>query len=196
MVKNKKTSGVKPKTKKTEEVKDQAMPLNIIERAKGEKNLPKPQISNPHGGKPYTKEVFKLWLSLPDIFKGSPERIVELLGIQDDISKELLKIKSMTEFASEFGVIPQTLSGWRKDIEDDVDFMPAVKREMRKLTKNIMGALYRKTLEEGDAARVTIWMKIIEDWREQLGVEHSGTIGDGLSDKERESLKKLIAKNK
>ena len=183
------------KKKKKEKPPIENEDLSIIVRAKGEKNMSLTAYSR-ENGKKYTHEAFRMWLILPDQFKGLPERMTELLGINDEDSLELLKIKTMQAFAQEFGVIPQTLSRWRKEIESNDDFLKGVKGEMRKLTKNVMAALYRKVLEEGDGTRVMAWMKIVEDWREQLGVEMSGHVGDGLTPEERKALDDLIAKNK
>lgn len=189
----------KIKIKEVKKVIDDIKELSLIEKAKQEKNvsIDEHQRRNAKGeGRKYTKEVFKIWLTLPDQFKGAPERITDLLGLSDPIAIELLSIKNMTAFAEVFGVIPPTLSRWRSDIETDSDFAKDVKMQLRKVTRNVLGAFYRQALAEGDAPRVKLWLQYVEDWREQLGVEHSGKIGDGLDDEERNKLKALIAKNK
>jgi hypothetical protein len=190
--KDKKTSeasGVKKKLIAGDMSQDSTNVLSIIDQAKAERNTP------PGRKRIKQREVFKLWLSLPDQFKGAPERITALLGMTDPIALELLKIPTMIAFGAEFGIHPPTLSDWRREIEDHSDFLSDVKKEMRKTTRNILGALYRKTLEEGDAARVTAWMKIVEDWREQLGVQHSGEIST-LSDEKKAALDRLLEKNR
>lgn len=183
------------KTKEVKEVKNVASiatdlgELSILEEAKLEKNLGKGL------GKPKTKEVFKMWLVLPDVFRGMPERITELLGISDKMTLALLSIKTMDAFAEEFSIHAPTLSLWRKELENNSEFFMSVKKEFRKLTKNLIAAMYRKAIEEGDAARFTAWMKIVEDWKEQFGMEHSGSVGDGLSPEEKKALDDLLAKN-
>lgn len=190
-MKKKKTSHVKKKEKKVEEHVEE---LSLIDRARGEKNMSLTAYSHPDG-KQYTRKAFEMWMTLPDQFKGAPERITALLGINDPVLLELLKYPTMQSFAEEFGVIPATLSRWRGEMESGGDFLNDVKKEMRKLTRNVIGSLYRKMLEDGDATRAMAWMKIVEDWREQLGIEHSGDIGDGLSVEEKKALDHLLLKN-
>jgi hypothetical protein len=193
-MKRKKTSPVKKK----KEVPETREEISIIDKAKLEKELDisvqKAQQAKGES-RMATKEVFKMWCVLPDQFKGAPERITSLLGITDSVTLELLAIPTMQAFATEFGVIPPTLSRWRRDIETGSDYMTDVKRVFKPLTRNLIAALYRKAMEEGDAQRFTAWMKIVEDWREQLGIEHSGDIGEGLTEEERKAIDHLIAKN-
>jgi len=194
-MKKKKTLRSKKKIKKVKEPEEE---LSIIGKAKLEKELDiSVQKSQQAKGESRvaTKEVFKMWCVLPDQFKGAPERITQLLGITDSITLELLNIATMQQFAEEFGVMPPTLSRWRKDIETSNEYMTDVKRVFKPLTRNLIAALYRKAMEEGDAQRFTAWMKIVEDWREQLGIEHSGDIGEGLTEEERKAIDHLIAKN-
>lgn len=190
-MKNKKTSHPKTKPVKANVPKEEP---NLIERAMGEKDMPLTAYSRADGKK-YTRELFSLWCTLPDTFKGAPERITALLGITDEVTLKVLEISTMQQFASTFGVIPQTLSRWRREIETSSDYMDDVKRQMKPLTKNVMAALYRKLIEEGDGPRFTAWMKVVEGWREQLGIEHSGSVSDGLSDEEKKALDDLIKKN-
>ena len=179
--------------KKQKKDKQQEEEMTLIERAKGEKNMIKSTFSTEEGKK-YTHQLFNMWVTLPDQFKGMPERLTSLLGITDEVTLEVLKMTSMKAFAEEYGVIAQTLSRWRRELERSDDYLPQVKDHMKKLTKNLMAALYRKAMEEGDAPRFTAWMKIIEGWREQLGVETDIRVHN-LSDEERKKLDELISKN-
>ncbi len=182
---------IKNKNKKEEDKEE----LSLFDNAKKEKDIKAVEYAAHGKNKKYTKEIFKIWLTLPDQFKGTTERIIELLGITDTQTREILKIRSMGEFASEWNVAPQTLSRWRKEIEENSDFFADVKKQMRKLTRNVIGALYRKAIEEGDASRAKLWLQAIDDWREQLGVEHSGHVSN-LTDEEKGALDDLISKNK
>jgi len=185
--------------KKKKKVPEALVEESIIVRAKREKEQSVSEAKRKEAlgesSRPLTKDIFKMWCVLPDTFKGAPERITELLGITDSVTMELLKIKTMQQFADEFGVIPQTLSRWRKEVETSNDYLTEVKRTFKPLTKNLMAALYRKGLKEGDAQRMLAYMKIVEDWREQLGIEHSGTVGEGLSPEEKAALDNLLKKN-
>lgn len=168
--------------------------VSIIELAKRDKDLGRSEFSDSRKGKFYTREVFKMWLVLPDQFKGLPERAIQVLGITDLNSIELLKIQNMAQFAQEFRVVPCTLSRWRKEIEEADDFFSSVKRGLKTLTKNMLGSLYIRGMEHGDAARVMAWMKIVEDWREQIGLNYTER-SDGLTDEEKKALDELILKN-
>lgn len=189
------------KIKKVKEKKpEQSIEMTVLEQAKQEKKVSETTTAKSKQGagltsRPIAKQVFKIWCLLPDIFKGAPDRITEMLGYQDQTTLELLKIKNMQAFATEFGLNPPTLSKWRGEIENDDSYIDEVKKAFKPLTKNVMASLYRKVLEEGDGPRVVAYMKIIEGWREQLGIEHTGTIGDGLTPEERKALDELLAKN-
>lgn len=180
--------------KKQKKDKQQEKEMTIIDHAYHEKKMVRSTYANNQEGKKYTHKLFDMWVTLPDQFKGMPERLTLLLGITDEVTLEVLKLTSMKAFAEEFGVIPQTLSRWRRELEHSDDYLPQVKDHMKKLTKNLMAALYRKAMEEGDAPRFTAWMKIIEGWREQLGVETDIRVHN-LSDEERKKLDELISKN-
>lgn len=182
--------------KKKEEVEKPNEEVSMLDLARREKETPIEVYSKPDGsGRKYTREVFRTWCMLPDTFRGAPERITALLGITDATTLELLGIATMKQFSEEFGCSIYTLTNWRKDIETSSDYFSEVKKIFKPLTKNIVASLYRKAIEEGDAQRFSIWMKIIEDWREQLGIEHSGDIGDGLSVEEKKALDNLLLKN-
>jgi hypothetical protein len=141
-----------------------------------------------------TRAAFRAWLLKPRIFLGKGEHVLNLLGITDPETIELYKICSQTEFADKFGVGEPTLSHWKREMQNGNDFKD-FKMDMRELTKNVVGALYRTTLEHGDAPRVLAWMKIVEDWHEQFGMEHSGEMNSGLTDEEKTAIDHLLKKN-
>lgn len=183
----------KIKTKKNKAEEE----LTLIERAMREKDMSisEKKRSDANGdGRKHTHRLFNMWVTLPDQFKGMPERITSLLGITDEVTLEILKVTSMKQFAGEYGVNPASLSRWRHELERSDDYLPQVKDHMKKLTKNLMAAMYRKAMEEGDAPRFTAWMKIIEDWREQLGVQTDVRIHN-LSEEEKKKLDEIIKKN-
>lgn len=192
-MKNKKTVQVKKK-KKVEVNFDETK--SIIELAKLEEKAPPETYNKPDGsGRKYTRQVFALWCTLPDIFKGMPQRITELLGITDPVTLEVLAIKSMTDFAEIFKCSVNSLTRWRREVENDDNYFTEVKRQFKPLTRNLVAALYRKAIEEGDAQRFKVYMQIIEGWREQLGIDHSGSVVEGLTNEERGALDNLISKN-
>lgn len=142
------------------------------------------------------REAYQMWCMIPGTFLGMPDTLSEKMGLlEDEDHKFLLTIKTQTRFSEVFGVHPAHLIRWRNEfLKDNKDGLE-MKRYFKKFTKNILSALYRTALAEGDASRIKLWLQYAEDWRETLGMEHSGSITDGLSDEERESLDKLRIKN-
>lgn len=164
--------------------------MSLLEEVKLEKELWKQGNARPRA-----KEAFRLWLSLPAIFLGAPEQVISKLGIEEQDATDIMRIGTQRAFAELVGVKEPVLSEWKAEIMAESNSFALTKAFVQRLTKNMLGSLYRAALQEGDAARVKLWMQIVEGWREQMGVEHSGDIGGGLSDEERAALDKLIAKN-
>lgn len=141
-----------------------------------------------------TRAAFQAWLLIPRTFLGQGERVLGLLGISDQETVDLYVIKSQAEFAEKFGVGEPTLSHWKREMQDGNDFSD-FKRHMRGLTKNVMGALYRQAVAEGDAPRVKLWLQTIEDWHEGSNFNISTGTEQGLTDEEKADIDRLIAKN-
>lgn len=117
-------------------------------------------------GQVYKKQEFEayvLWRSMPSILRGQPRHVIEKLGIDDEIALELLEIKSQTEFAERFGIKDLgTLSAWNKRVEEMGGLMDSINRWAKRLTPNVVSALYREATKTGRAAEVKAWMEIIE----------------------------------
>ena len=180
------------KEKKQKPVKEDKGELSLIECAKREKE------EWGKGGRgikrEVTRELFKMWLSIPDTFRAMPEGVMDKMGIEDETIMELMKIKTQSEFGKEFGIGAQAQIDWKHEWAEKGEFA-ATKTFFRKLTKNMIGAMYRKALIEGDAARAMAWMKIVEDWTEQFGVRHSGKVEYVLDEEERGELDRLLKVN-
>ncbi len=114
----------------------------------------------------YKKQEFEsyvLWRSMPSILRGQPRHVVEKLGIDDEIAISLLDIKNQTEFAKRFDIKDLgTLSAWNKKIEDAGGLMKDIHCWAKKLTPNVISALYREATKTGKASEVKAWMEIIE----------------------------------
>lgn len=141
-----------------------------------------------------TRAAFKAWLLLPRTFLGQGEHVLRLLGISDIETVELYGIRSQTEFSEKFGVGGPTLSHWKREMQNGNDFKD-FQIEMRGLTKNVMGALYRQAMAEGDAARVKLWLQTVEGWNESSNFNVAVEAEQGLTDEEKAALDRLIAKN-
>ncbi|MFA6227428.1 MAG: hypothetical protein WC631_03055 [Candidatus Paceibacterota bacterium] len=114
----------------------------------------------------YKKQEFEsyvLWRSMPSILRGQPRHVIEKLGIDDEIAMSLLDIKNQTEFAKHFGIKDLgTLTEWNKRINENGGLMKDIVDWAKKLTPNVISALYREATKSGRAAEIKAWMEIIE----------------------------------
>jgi hypothetical protein len=108
-------------------------------------------------------EAYALWCSMPSILRGQPRHVIERLGIEDEIAISLLEIKTQTEFARRFGIQDLgTLTDWNKKIEQQGGLMRNIHSWARRLTPNVISALYREATKTGKASEVKAWMEIVE----------------------------------
>ena len=110
--------------------------------------------------------TYLLWKSLPSKLLVDLKQAKEL-GIKDETILKLIAIPNQTEFAKEYGVNAQTLSFWNNHIDEKGLLKDARKTWMKKLTSNVVLALYKKAIQEGDAARVKLYMQLAEDFVEE-----------------------------
>jgi hypothetical protein len=114
----------------------------------------------------YKKQEFEsyvLWRSMPSILRGQPRHVVEKLGIDDELAMSLLDIKNQTEFAKQFGIKDLgTLTAWNKKIEENGGLMKSIAVWAKRLTPNVISALYREATKSGKAAEVKAWIEIVE----------------------------------
>ena len=108
-------------------------------------------------------ESYVLWRLMPSILRGQPRHVIEKLGIDDELAMSLLDIKNQTEFAERFGIKDLgTLSEWNKKIEEAGGLMKTIHLWAKRLTPNVVSALYREATKTGRAAEVKAWMEIVE----------------------------------
>ena len=107
-------------------------------------------------------ESYAIWKALPSFLRGQPRQVLEKLGIDEDIVISLLEIKTQADFAKRFGIKdPATLTDWNKRLEKE-GTLSRVHEWARKLTPNIIVALYRTASKTGKAAEVKAWLEIVE----------------------------------
>ncbi len=107
-------------------------------------------------------ETYALWKSLPSFLRGQPRQVLEKFGIDEEIALGLLEIKSQAEFARRFNIKdPATLTDWNKKLEKE-EVIPRIHAWARKLTPNVIFALYRTASKHGKAAEVKAWLEIVE----------------------------------
>ncbi len=115
----------------------------------------------------YRKQDFTAyvtWKSLPTFLRGQPEAVLRKMGIDDDITIELLQIKTQSEFASHYAVKDLgTLTDWNKRIENE-GLLEHTYTWARKLTPNVVLALYKNATKHGKSKEVKTWFEIIENF--------------------------------
>lgn len=122
------------------------------------------ELSNTRTGvyKTQDYESYATWKSLPSFLKGQPRQVLEKLGIDEDVTISLLEIKTQTEFAKRFNIKdPGTLTEWNKRLEKE-GLISHIHNWARKLTPNVIGALYRNASKNGKASEVKAWYEIVE----------------------------------
>jgi hypothetical protein len=108
-------------------------------------------------------DTYVLWKSLPSFLRGQPRVVLEKFGLTDDLVLELLQIKTQTEFSVKFGIKDLgTLTDWNKRIDKDGLINP-LNSWARKLTPNVVFALYKNITKNGRAQEVKAWYEIIEN---------------------------------
>lgn len=114
----------------------------------------------------YRKDEFELyiaWKSLPTFLRGQPEPVLKKMGIDDDMTLELLKIRTQKEFAARFVIKDLgTLTDWNKRIDEE-GLLNDIYAWARKLTPNVVLALYKNATKNGKAKEVKAWFDLIEN---------------------------------
>ena len=132
-------------------------------------------------GWPRKKKIFDLyvlWKSFPSTLRGKKEKTLKRFGFDVLGILEICNIKTQTEFAAKFKIGDlNTLSDWNKLIEKRGLAKDIWKNIEKKLTSNVNTSFYiKKLMEDPTAADFVAWHKIIEGWRENQQMEHSGEV--------------------
>ena len=132
----------------------------------------------------YLKDVYELyclWKSLPAFLKYPPKdksgfqptsrMFAENLGIDYEMVLLLLDIKTQTEFAERYSVSKDTLSDWNKTFGVRQSLQD-IKTWAKRLSKNVLMALYNTAIRKGQAMEVKLFFQLIEGWEEKQKMEH------------------------
>jgi hypothetical protein len=115
----------------------------------------------------YRKQDFAAyvtWKSLPTFLRGQPEAVLRKMGIDDELAIELLQLKTQKDFAAKYDVKDLgTLTDWNKRIEND-GLLEHTNTWARKLTPNVVLALYKNATKNGKAKEVKTWFELIENY--------------------------------
>jgi hypothetical protein len=113
----------------------------------------------------YKKQDFSsyaLWKSLPSFLKGQPRVALEKFGVEEEAVFELLAIKTQLEFSKIYKIDVGTLTDWNKRLEKD-GLITGINSWARKLTPNVIFALYKNIIKSGKAHEVRAWFEIVEN---------------------------------
>jgi hypothetical protein len=114
---------------------------------------------------PYKKQTYDtyvLWKSLPSFLKGQPRVALEKFGIEEELLFDLLAIKTQAVFAKTYNVDVGTLTDWNKRIQTD-GLTADINVWARKLTPNVIFALYKNIIKHGRAHEVKAWYELVEN---------------------------------
>lgn len=107
-------------------------------------------------------ESYAMWKALPSFLRGQPRQVLEKFGVDEDIALSLLEIKTQRQFAERFDIKdPATLTDWNKRLEKE-GTLSRIHEWARKLTPNVIFALYRTASKNGKAAEVKAWLELVE----------------------------------
>ncbi len=107
-------------------------------------------------------ESYAMWKAIPSVLRGQPRQVLEKFGIDDELAISLLGIKTQTEFAKRFDIKDlATLTDWNRKLEKD-GLIHRLNTWSRKLTPNVLMALYKTIIKDGKASEVKAWYEIVE----------------------------------
>lgn len=115
-------------------------------------------------------DTYCLWLSLPRHLARLPEEKLQELGFDED-SIKLLRITTKKLFADTYQVTTEMLRKWDADPKAEQAIKDHWRRWAKKKTPNVIGKLYEKIMEEGDAARIKVWQAFVEQQADKLDID-------------------------
>lgn len=121
------------------------------------------------------KEAYLLWRSIPALLSLLPESEQRKMGydVDDPLFKQLIAIKTKTEFCTLMKVSTTLPSTWEKDPEyaDKVRQLSLTNHVLR-FQKDIDFSFTQKVIKNGDAPRMKLWKQLYEGWTEKTEVKN------------------------
>ncbi len=115
--------------------------------------------------------LYLIWRSLPPNMKRLGRSYAEELGIDDEDILSIIDIKTQREFAEKFGLNESHISEIWNVKAPPVEFQNIDWRTWaKKLTKNVMGALYEGIIKDQDAPRIKLWLQAVDNFVEESKV--------------------------
>lgn len=119
--------------------------------------------------------MYLIWKNMPVKWLGMARQHLQNMGIQDEEILELSDIETQKDFAEKFEMNETTLVIWNKK-KPPAEFQDIDWRKWAVgLTKNVVSTLYDKIEEEGDAARVKLWLQAVDGYVEEQNINHDIT---------------------
>jgi hypothetical protein len=119
---------------------------------------------------PYKREVFEVYLLWRSVqgFMGhtKAQEVIQKMGSGNSELGVIFSIQNQTEFAKVYKIENSTLTNWNKLIDRE-DLLKDVLEPMRRLTKNVLCALYKKAIDTGNAEEARLWFQFVEGWTYQ-----------------------------
>lgn len=137
-------------------------------------------------GKEY--ELYGVWKSLPAVWRGKGADMYDTLGIEDEVVRMLLEIRTQTKFAEKYKISIDTLTDWNKKLEDDDELFKNRKRWVKKLMAGVLAAVHRKALVEGDKGRA----EFLAEYAGEM--EHGGVLRSPELAEQTKVLRKILEK--
>lgn len=119
---------------------------------------------------PYKREVFEVYLLWRSVqgFMGhtKAQEVIKKMGSGNSEIGVIFSIQNQTEFAKVYKIGNSTLTNWNKLIDRE-DLLKDALEPMRRLTKNVLCALYKKAIDTGNAEEARLWFQFVEGWTYQ-----------------------------
>ncbi len=123
-------------------------------------------------------DLYILWLALPPMFSEKGEIGFDALGIKDDFVRELCYIKTKKAFAEKYGINKDTITAWDKRIDINEPLLVERRKWLSRVLGNVLGAVYRKVLIDGDASKA----KFLAQYAGEFTEEFRGIDSDKVTD--------------
>src|SRR6185369_4601753 len=145
----------------------------------------------------YKKEeylAFKIWVSIPRMFRGLPETSFLIRSIKDPRVRKIATIQTQKEFAKHFRIRDLgTLTDWRKKIEEEKPDKYLYSPLANTIFQNLVAALYMRGLLYAKPRDIRLFLELIEDWEEPKFEKPPPRPVYDLTDEEKAELDKLLA---
>ncbi len=147
--------------------------------------------------KPYKKKIFDMyvtWYCIPLLTKNMSEAMRTDFGWNnDEITKELMSIRTKSAFAEKYNVDMNTLKDWEETAVFKDEFKNT-KRWLSKATPRVLMSLTTQAIRSGKAPEVMAWMKIVNDFTEKVSFTPGGAVYI-VEEKRKQEIKQSFKKN-